>query len=115
MSDGRERAMFEQDCTEAMIRMRDARAVRFLPTQWARVAGKVGASKARQNLRRLAEHMEKEAQLRADGASCASCRSFKRESPSSMPSLGSWCAAQSDFHGYVPMPSTELCTRWHAA
>jgi hypothetical protein len=52
------------------------------------------------------------ADLRNKGASCHSCRSFERKAPVGL--KGTWCAADSDFHGYAMVKSTDLCLKYVA-
>lgn len=90
---------------------RDALAAKYFPTEWAK-AQLPGKSKKRNQLRNAAEHMQKKDALRAQGASCANCSSFRPTSYSPTVKGGSWCAAESDFYGYSLTKPENLCHRW---
>lgn len=87
---------------------RDALAAKMFPAEWARVANVTGATNARQKLRRRAEDAVKLRELRATGASCATCSSFQSASGMHL-SIANYCAAESDFHGYVEAKAGGLC------
>lgn len=81
-------------------------AAEMFPREWARVANATGASKARQKLRQRAESEVKLRALRAEGAACANCRSFKKRH------MGTemMCSTHSDFYGDVIAKPDGLCT-----
>lgn len=90
---------------------RSALAAKIFPDEWARwykVRGTT-AQRQRQRLRKAAEiEVNVMRPLRAAGASCATCRSFKHRID-----VGNYCSAESDFHGYVLAKSKGLCPLWH--
>jgi hypothetical protein len=56
-------------------------AANLLPREWAAVANKPGASKKRHQLRQMAEAEQRMKELRAAGAKCATCRSYRANGP----------------------------------
>ena len=93
---------------------RDALAARYFPQEWARVATKAGASKARQKLRRAAEDVVVLDALRAAGARCETCRSFMIGTTASKNSQSPWCTAHSEWNSYAIIDPDDLCVRWCA-
>lgn len=89
----------------------DLAAARF-PDEWRKWSALTGkaASKRRQQLRKAAEEAVIMDGLQASGASCATCVGFVREGP-----CGSYCSADSDFHGYMLAQASGLCVRWKVA
>ena len=88
-------------------------AAEMFPREWAAVASRPGASKKRQQLRQRAEEEVKLNDLRASGASCATCGSYRTADPT--PGMkGPWCAAESDWKGFVRAKPDGLCIHHHA-
>lgn len=92
-----------------MTTERDALCEKYFPKQWLAIKDAVGKSKARNNLRKRAAYAAKNEKLRAAGASCSNCSSFKASGP-----CGSYCLMDSDFHGYSLTKPTDLCVKWSA-
>ena len=99
---------------EPMTAARDALAAKHFPNQWAAIASAPGKSKARQKYRRDAERAERREVLRRDGHSCADCSCFNRKQPSSYQGTKhkTWCGFMSDFHGYVFVDASDICSDW---
>ncbi|MGR0185486.1 hypothetical protein [Azospirillum aestuarii] len=88
-------------------------AAELFPREWAAVATRPGASKKRQQLRQRAEAELKLRGLRASGASCATCGSYRTSDPT--PGMKEpWCAAESDWKGFVRANPDGLCIHHHA-
>ncbi|WP_040567828.1 hypothetical protein, partial [Magnetospirillum molischianum] len=91
---------------------RDALAFKHFPAEWCRIVNKPGASKKRQQLRKRGEEAETVLALRAKGASCATCNGYEKAPHPKELGFTHYCAADSDFHGYVGALATGLCHRW---
>lgn len=95
---------------------RNALAAQYFPKLWAdaQAPGKKNGTK-RTQLRNAAEHkqIEDELRLRAQGASCATCRSFGQTNL--VGEKRYVCSADCDFYGYAITTPGRLCHRWMSA
>lgn len=73
------------------------------------------AQRARYRERKRQQYAAVIAELRAKGASCKNCRSFKpRPGPQTQPGPRQMiCAVHSDFYGYVLAKPDGICDYWH--
>ena len=82
------------------------------PARWAKANAARNGSKARNSLRKEFRAHLKRDELRAAGASCATCRCFQRGKPYVGASFDGWCERDSDFHGYAVAKADGICTFW---
>jgi hypothetical protein len=96
------------------ISKKDALAAQMFPKQWAAIQGKANGSKRRAALRKRVDFEIAMRELRARGASCASCQHMSKRNYFRTETEQFMCDIGSDFYGEQITQPRSLCTSWKA-